>query len=209
MCVTAHYVDQDWKLTKKILNFFVVLNHKGETIGTTLEKILISWGIDHFLTVTCDNASSNNTAIGSLKLRTNHWENVMLQLEFVQIRCSTHVLNLVVRCGLDEFDESVNRVRDIVRYVRSSAERWAKWKKFVVEQKIGSKKKVLLDVAMRWNSTYMMLERGETFERTFARMGADDEEYKKFFAEVNVVEEEEEDDEAEILPPPITKKKRL
>ncbi|KAL5724279.1 hypothetical protein ACHQM5_007559 [Ranunculus cassubicifolius] len=183
MC-TAHYVDQDWKLTKKILNFFVVPNHKGETIGMMLEKSLISWGIDRFLTVTCDNASSNNTAIASLKLRTNHWENVLLHLEFVQVRCSAHILNLVVRCGLDEFDESINRVRDVVRYVRSSAERWAKWKK--------------------WNSTYMMLERAETFERAFARMGADDEEFKKFFVEVNV----EEEDEAEILPPPITKKKK-
>lgn len=33
MVVTAHFIDDDWKLHKQILNFCSVVNHIGDTIG--------------------------------------------------------------------------------------------------------------------------------------------------------------------------------
>ena len=40
MCLTGHYIDCDWKLQKRILNFCIVSNHKGETIGKIIEQCL-------------------------------------------------------------------------------------------------------------------------------------------------------------------------
>nr|XP_025680231.1 zinc finger BED domain-containing protein RICESLEEPER 1-like [Arachis hypogaea] len=37
MCVTAHYIDESLTLHKKILNFGLITDNKGETIGRTLE----------------------------------------------------------------------------------------------------------------------------------------------------------------------------
>jgi hypothetical protein len=37
MVITSHFIDSDWNLHKIILNFCLIPNHKGETIG---EKIL-------------------------------------------------------------------------------------------------------------------------------------------------------------------------
>ena len=67
MCLTAHFIDQDWKLQKKIINFCLIPNHRGETIGRYVESCLYDWGIDRIFTVTVDNASSNDTAISYLK----------------------------------------------------------------------------------------------------------------------------------------------
>jgi hypothetical protein len=39
----------------------------GETIGLVSENCLLEWGIDKLLTVTVDNASSNNVTISYLK----------------------------------------------------------------------------------------------------------------------------------------------
>jgi hypothetical protein len=39
----------------------------GETIGLVFENFLLEWGIDKLLTVTVDNASSNNVTISYLK----------------------------------------------------------------------------------------------------------------------------------------------
>ena len=47
MCLTAHCIDQDWKLQKRILNFCQVPNHKGSTIGRVIESCLLDWGIEH------------------------------------------------------------------------------------------------------------------------------------------------------------------
>ena len=57
MCLTAHFIDDEWKLHKKILSFVPVGSHKGEYIAKALENCLLEWG------VTVDNASSNKTVM--------------------------------------------------------------------------------------------------------------------------------------------------
>ncbi|XP_052483295.1 zinc finger BED domain-containing protein RICESLEEPER 3-like [Gossypium raimondii] len=64
LCITAHFIDNDWNLNKKILNFCPISSHKGESIGMVIEKCLLNWRIDTLFTVTIDNASSNDVAIG-------------------------------------------------------------------------------------------------------------------------------------------------
>lgn len=62
LCLTAHFIDNEWKLHKRILNFCLIKNHKGETIDRRIE---LSWGISKIFTLTVDNASSNDTAIST------------------------------------------------------------------------------------------------------------------------------------------------
>ncbi|CAL9012690.1 unnamed protein product [Prunus brigantina] len=40
MVLTAHFIDDDWVLHKRILNFCVIPNHKGDTIGRLVEACL-------------------------------------------------------------------------------------------------------------------------------------------------------------------------
>jgi len=46
MSLTAHWIDNEWNLHKKILNFCQVSNHMGETIGQVIENCLLDWGIN-------------------------------------------------------------------------------------------------------------------------------------------------------------------
>ena len=69
MCLTAHFIDNDWKLQKRVLNFCPVYSHKGDDIGKAVEKCLLEWGLDKIFCITVDNASANDTAIVYLKKR--------------------------------------------------------------------------------------------------------------------------------------------
>ena len=40
MCLTCHFIDDAWKLNKRILYFCQVEDHKGETIGRKIEMCL-------------------------------------------------------------------------------------------------------------------------------------------------------------------------
>ena len=40
MSLTGHFIDDDWKLHKRILNFCQVEDHKGETIGRKIKMCL-------------------------------------------------------------------------------------------------------------------------------------------------------------------------
>ncbi|KAI8543964.1 hypothetical protein RHMOL_Rhmol08G0258200 [Rhododendron molle] len=189
MCLTAHFIDDDWKLQKRILNFCQIEDHKGGTIGKKIESLLLDWNVDGIFTMTVDNASSNATAIEHLKRKTMDWKRTVLGHEYIHMRCCAHILNLIVVEGLKDMSESILHVRDVVRYVRSSPQRMETFKKCVEKEKIKSKQTVCLDVCTRWNSTYLMLDIAINFEKAFQRMGEEDNSFIKFFG----IKEGEED----------------
>ncbi|KAI4334919.1 hypothetical protein L6164_013620 [Bauhinia variegata] len=185
MCVTAHYIGNDWELNKKILAVCPIADHKGETIGKCLEKIIKEWGIFKVCTVTVDNASSNNVALSYLVRRLNDVHGTILKGEFMHLRCCAHILNLIVSDGLKEIDSSIERIRAAIRYVRSSPQRMSFFLQAAEYVKIDYKKKLCLDVPTRWNSTYLMLDCAEKFEKAFARLEDDDMSYLASFGHDN------------------------
>ena len=78
MCLTCHYIDGDWTYLKRILNFCRVPNHKRETIGKTIERCLNDWGIKMVITITVDNAKSNDVALDYLKKKLEMKDGCML-----------------------------------------------------------------------------------------------------------------------------------
>ncbi|KAL4394253.1 hypothetical protein AHAS_Ahas02G0133500 [Arachis hypogaea] len=86
MCLIAHFIDVDWKLQKKILNFCQATGHTGEIMAQNVEACLNSWKLNKILSLTVDNVSPN------------------------------------------DIDDSVAKIRDAVKYVRSSNSRLTRFK---------------------------------------------------------------------------------
>ncbi|XP_077222135.1 zinc finger BED domain-containing protein RICESLEEPER 2-like [Tasmannia lanceolata] len=156
-------------ITRDCFQFFLNESHKGEAIGKAVEKCLLEWGIDKVFTIYVDNASSNDVAVGYLKRRINNWGTSVLQGKYLHMRCIAHIINLVVCDGLKEVGISVDLVRAAVRYVRGSPARLKLLKECVEFERIQSKSSLCLDVSTRWNSTYLMLNAAEKFEKAFER----------------------------------------
>ncbi|KAF8661542.1 hypothetical protein HU200_056963 [Digitaria exilis] len=182
MSLTAHWIDDEWNLQKRILNFCSVADHKGETLGKRVEECLLDWGIDGLFTVTVDNASSNDKLIDYLKSVSKDWNGVVLKNRFLHVRCCCHIVNLVVKSGLEEHNSSIDKIRTAVRFVRSSPARLKLFKKFAELEKVSSKSLLTLDLETRWNATYLMLESAEKFEKVFARLGKQHKPFKAYFA---------------------------
>ena len=185
MCLTCHYIDGDWTYQKRILNFCIVPNHKGETIGKTIERCLNDWGIKMVITVTIDNAKPNDVALDYLKKKLEMKDGCMLGGRFLHMRCAAHILNLIVQEGLKGIHNSIVKVRNAVRYVKLSPKRMDRFKEAVEDEKIQSKSLLSLDVPTRWSSTYLMLEAAEKFETAFDRMHEEDVEFSSYFMEVD------------------------
>ncbi|KAI5323471.1 hypothetical protein L3X38_032543 [Prunus dulcis] len=193
MVLTAHFLDDDWMLHKRVLNFCVIQNHKGRTIGRLIEKCLIDWGIERVLTITLDNASANDKAVSYLQNKMKDWPNGGLLLDGVHLhmRCCAHIVNLIVTDGLKELHNSVKSIRDAVMYVRSSPQRLETFKSCIEKDKIDCKGLVVLDVPTRWNSTYMMLEAALKFKKAFSRLEDEDGHFKSYFGRGNTPPVEE------------------
>jgi len=128
MVVTAHFIDSEWKLHKRIIEFVPVTSHKGEYLAKAVETCLLEWGLRNVFTVTVDNASSNDTAMGFLKKKIVSWGTSTVKAKYIHMRCIAHILNLVVQDGLKGCDSSVKKVREVVRYVRNSPARLKKFR---------------------------------------------------------------------------------
>ncbi|WOL04456.1 zinc finger BED domain-containing protein RICESLEEPER 2-like [Canna indica] len=173
LVLTAHFVDDNWMLHKRLLNFVVMPSHKGKEIGKMVEKCIIDWGIrDCISYITVDNASSNDVAVVYLKDKLKNM--LVLGGEFLHMRCATHILNLIVRDGLSEVRESISRIRVAVKYARSSPARAQQFQRCITDEGITYKGSICLDVTTRWNSTYLMLETALKFRSAFGRLEEDD-----------------------------------
>lgn len=73
MCVTTHYIDDEWNLKKRILSFGLIADHKDETTGIPLENCMKEWGIKFICCVTVDNAGANNLATDYLNRGMSFW----------------------------------------------------------------------------------------------------------------------------------------
>ncbi|KAL9227709.1 hypothetical protein vseg_003363 [Gypsophila vaccaria] len=175
MCLTAHFIDHNWKLHKKIINFCPIVGHTGEIIGKSIENCLIEWGITtKLLTVTVDNASANDVGVDYLRGRLRSWNGRILDGKFLQMRCAAHILSLTVREGLKEADDSIFRIRNAVRFVRSSPTRLLKFNACVKKEQIDSNRHLCLDVETRWKSTYLMLDSALIYRKAFLKLETSD-----------------------------------
>ncbi|TYI73207.1 hypothetical protein E1A91_D07G115200v1 [Gossypium mustelinum] len=170
ICITAHWVDKDWKLQKRIIRFRALFPpYDGLNIADELVLCLSQWGIDKkIFSITLDNASYND---------------VMLFCDgaFFQVRCCAHILNLIVKAGLELADDVVCKIRNGIRYIRKSGIRRKRF--YDVADKsfhLNVTKKLRQDVCVRWNSTYLMLESSLYYKDVLDYWGQRDKDYQMF-----------------------------
>jgi hypothetical protein len=65
MCLTAHFIDKNWVLTKRVLNFsFMPPPHNDISLCEKTYNLLEEWGIEtKVFSITLDNASSNDVYV--------------------------------------------------------------------------------------------------------------------------------------------------
>ncbi|KAL2243378.1 UNVERIFIED_CONTAM: putative AC transposase, partial [Sesamum indicum] len=168
-------------VTRDCYKLFFEEKRRGDNVGLLIEKCLLDWGIDKVFAITVDNALANDTTISYLRRRFVNWGTAILDGKYLHMRCVAHIINLIVKDGPKEFNDSIERVRTVVRYVRQSPARTKKFNDYAVAEKIQSKKILCLDVPTRWNSVYMMLDTALIFKDVFDRYETYDADFRNDF----------------------------
>ncbi|XP_057775002.1 zinc finger BED domain-containing protein RICESLEEPER 2-like [Salvia miltiorrhiza] len=158
MCVTGHFVDSQWQLQKRLLSFIPLPPpHGGVDIFDGLIKCTKDWGIEHkVFTISVDNASNNDVAIRIAKETFSRSRKLPLEGQLFHVRCTAHILNLVVQDGLLGIKTIIEDVKNSVRFINQSESRLNKFSDVVNHLGIFVKR-LIIDCPTRWNSTYEML----------------------------------------------------
>jgi hypothetical protein len=84
MCTTAHWIDDNWSIQKRIISFVHVEGrHTGAKLSESFTELMVKWNIDkRMFSLTLDNAAANEVAVKDIiaDLNANGNENVALCL---------------------------------------------------------------------------------------------------------------------------------
>ncbi|KAF7132423.1 hypothetical protein RHSIM_Rhsim09G0055400 [Rhododendron simsii] len=155
---------------KKILAFKKIeYPHDGETLFRFIKDLILEWNIDKKLfSMVVDNATSNDVMVRLLKSWVKEKSLLCSNGALFHVRCSAHILNLIVQDGLKVIASLVSKIRDSVRYLKRSFSKKQKFDLSVSQLKLNGLKKVPMDVPTRWNYTYEMLEAALPLRDAFA-----------------------------------------
>ncbi|CAH9120984.1 unnamed protein product [Cuscuta epithymum] len=162
MCVTAHWIDKSWKLQKRIIKFAALPpSLDGSSLADEILLCFGEWKIgDKVFSFTVDNASYNDTMMTSLKRHLLRKNTLLMNGKFVHIRCSCHIINLVVQAGLKLIDDCILKIRKMVTHLKHSMPKNKKFYEIASTTfSLNTTKKLRLDTPIRWNSTFTMLDR--------------------------------------------------
>ncbi|KAF7841679.1 zinc finger BED domain-containing protein RICESLEEPER 2-like [Senna tora] len=183
ICLTAHFVDENWKLRSIILNFCRMLPpHTGVELSNTILNCLKEWSLQKkVFSLTLDNASSNDNMQDILKRQLCLNEDLLCDGDYFHICCSAHILNLIVQEGLKVASDALHKIRESVKYVKASDGRMQKFDDCVCESGgIETGLGIRLDVTIRLNSTYLMLESALHYQKAFNHLNLIDRNYKYY-----------------------------
>ncbi|XP_072075440.1 putative AC transposase isoform X1 [Arachis hypogaea] len=169
MAITAHFIDDDWNLQNRLVRFaYVPAPHTTEVLSDVLVNSLYDWNIDRKLsTLTVDNCSTNDAMI-HLVLDKISPSNFVKRGEFFHMRCCAHIVNLIVKDGMNAIYGSIEKIRDSVSFWVATREE--KFEETCRQLNINYRRKLALDCRTRWNSTYLMLASTLPYREVFERL---------------------------------------
>ena len=169
--LTLHFI-AGWVFYSIVIAFPVMTYpHTGEHIANVLFESLKEWKvINHFLSLTLDNASNNDTCIEQFKelFETNEIEPFM-DNEFLQTRCGCHIFNLIAQDGLLEVAPIIENIRHNSKNTKLPKQNQF-FEQMVVQEnnkELSNSARPSLDVTTRWNSTNDMILTAEPYKKQF------------------------------------------
>ncbi|XP_057543829.1 zinc finger BED domain-containing protein RICESLEEPER 2-like [Amaranthus tricolor] len=119
--------------------------------------------------IVVDNATTNDAM---MKILMDKFEkrSLMLEGDLSHLRCSAHILNLIVQDRLGVISSAIEKVRDCVSFWMSTPKRIENFEEACHFLDLANIKRHSLDCKTRWNLTYLMLKTVLPFKDVFSRL---------------------------------------
>lgn len=179
LCLTAHFIDEEWKLQKKIMNFVTLdLSHTDDLLSEVIIKCLMDWDVDSKLfALTFDDCSTDDDIVLRIKDQISQSRPLLGHGQLFDIRSAAHVINSIVNDALEALREVTHKIRASVKHVRSSQVAQRKFNEITQQVGISSERRLIVDCPGRWDSTCLMLETALEYRGAFSVLQEHDPSY--------------------------------
>ncbi|KAL6335030.1 hypothetical protein AAG906_025817 [Vitis piasezkii] len=154
-------------------------NQKKGYMAITMHYIDESWLLHHHIvrklsTITMDNCLSNDGMIDILSEKLSSSGSLLLNGKIFHMRYAAHVLNLIVKEGLDVIRVEIEKIRESIAYWSATPSRVEKFEDATRQLRLPCNKKLCLDsreicerLKLFYNITKLFLERNYPTANTF------------------------------------------
>ncbi|XP_071716260.1 zinc finger BED domain-containing protein DAYSLEEPER-like [Rutidosis leptorrhynchoides] len=178
--VTGQFIDSEWKMHKKLLN--VVMEPYPESdsaFSHAVSTCLSDWNIEGRLFSVTINQPLSETGINSLRGLLSVKNPNILDGQLLLTRCFARSLSCVAQEVLHVGAETVKKVRDCVKYVKTSESLEEKFVALKQQLQVISTKTLSIDDQTKWNTTYEMLVAASELKEVFSCLDTLDPDYSK------------------------------
>ncbi|CAN4087344.1 unnamed protein product [Withania somnifera] len=185
LCLTAFYIDEDWKHQKKMLNFITLdASHTDDILSEVVIKSLTDWAIDcKLFSMTFDHC----TAYGETSFRIKDWLSQNRPLlkngELFDVCCAIQLMKSIVSDVMESFRDVIHKVRESIRHVKSSPVTLGKFNEIAQQAATTGERPLNLDCGQQWSSTCLMLEAALDYREAFSLLVEHDSTYTSALSE--------------------------
>ena len=178
--ITGHFIDGDWNLQRRILNVATLPFYDSDyAFNQAVVSCLSDWHLrSKLFTLTLDQSFSNETVIGNLRGLLSVKKPFVLHGQLLKGSCYARVLSHLAQDALSATGEIVRRIRESVKYVKTSEAHDEKFTELRQQLQVPSTKILIIDNQTKWNTTYQMLVAASELKEVFACLDTSDPFYK-------------------------------
>jgi hypothetical protein len=134
---------------------------------------VLNWNLDKkMLALSLDNVAANKVVVDMVI--DNAKDLLICGGKFFHVRCANHILNLVAKDGLAVIGNVIGNTRMFITTIKKSLLQSKAYEKCAKECDLDTKKALSLDVATRWNFTYIMIRDAIYYKDAFDRLAKED-----------------------------------
>lgn len=177
--LTGKFIDGDWKMHKKILN--VVMEpypDSDSAFSHAVSSCLSDWSMEGRLFSVTINHPLTEAGTDSLRSLLSVKNPTMLGGQLLVKGCLARTLGSIVLDALKAGEETVKKVRDSVKYVKTWESHEEKFLELKQQLQVPSTKILALDDGSHWNTTYEMLLAASELKEVFSCLDTSDPGYK-------------------------------
>ncbi|OMO60857.1 putative Zinc finger, BED-type [Corchorus olitorius] len=171
LSLTAHYIDEDWQLQKRILNFVAIdPSHSEDMYSEVIMNCLMDWDIDRKLFSMIFDSCTSENIVETIRDRLSQNRFLYCNGQLFDVRCVVDLLHCMAQDALEALSEITLKVRESIRYVKSSEATQSMFNELAHEVQVVSQNCLCIDNPLKWNSTYLMLEVALEYRKVFSHM---------------------------------------
>eukprot|EP00258_Populus_trichocarpa_P015711 XP_006372791.2 zinc finger BED domain-containing protein DAYSLEEPER isoform X1 [Populus trichocarpa] len=174
-CLTMHFIDDGWRMNKKILAF---RSMEHDYMNEAVKDVLVEWNIIkkvHFMFAEIAPPNSQMTREFRSKLVSQFPH---MNGDLLCFSCYAQTLELLARDGFYEIKDVLNKIRGCIEYVNATPINQDKFREASNNVKLQDMKAASHDDPTRWDTTFVMLLSALELKEAFTQLEQVDFDFK-------------------------------